>query len=114
MCTHIYVEFGLFSVGLIDVHGMRSMVVDDFYIVGAELGPSEADAPFDVDTDAVGPLAFTSERFEVIRRGVAEIEEIGRVEDPREVDGGSFMQLLGQFPHGLTVGEPFGEVVFES
>jgi hypothetical protein len=55
------------------IYSLVSVVVDDFYVVGVAVTPSETDTPLVVDPDAVLAFAIAFEGFEPIGRRYAQI-----------------------------------------
>ncbi len=49
------------------------MIIRDLHVIGISMGPSKADSPLIVDSDAVLPLALPREFLQTISRRTPEI-----------------------------------------
>lgn len=57
---------------------LSSVVIYNFYIFSACVGPAETDTPLIINTNAVLPLSVADQRFEAIARGYPQIVQSTR------------------------------------
>ena len=86
--------------GLFRCHG--SVVVCDFHVVGVTVFPAKGDAPLFVDADGVESFEISSEGFEVVASGMAEVLEFGGDVDGDEFDFGTGLDFTGELTGEFT------------
>ena len=72
---------------------LASVVVDNFNLHGAAVGPNEADSPLVVDADAVLAGAIAAERFEAMRGRHSEIAERGGCDHALQSHSGAALDV---------------------
>ena len=88
-------------------HIKRLVVVGDSDIGGDTIFPLEDDAPLLVDADAPESLEISSEGFEAIGRGLAELIDGDNLVNLSEFHQGTWLDVAGKFS-GRVSEENFG------